>query len=214
METEQTPTSYTVPANIESLTPLQADTIIKEMQGAQIADPHHPLNQTVHPQRKDFMAAKTRLFEIKNPEPEPQTSENGEELVQSAQFPPKVIAAMEEGLALKENRNVEVQAKRIEQAEKDMDILADLDYERGSIPENISQRQVDVLRMQRLNAEENFLSLTPMLSAQLKGLHQSPEIQQMFETFCNSNEFDTELKKSITEKIIGFINEAHKANES
>lgn len=215
MENEQTPTptSYTVPTISESLSPEEADTIIKEMQGAMIADKNHPLNKTIHPQRKAFMAAKTRLFEIKNPEPEKQTNENGEELIQSGQFSPEVIAAMEEGIELKENRNAEIQAKRTEQAEKDMDALVELDYERDSIPENISQRQVDILRMQRLNAEGDILSLTPMLTAQLRGLHQPPEIQQLFETFCTSTEFDTELRKTITEKIIGWINETRKAVE-
>ena len=209
MENEQI--SYDLPTGIESMEPEEAAATLSKIYADVGGNAKHPYSNTAHPQSKEFRAAVTRLHEVKNPEPEPQVNEQGEVL--HNQYPQDVVDAMAEGLELKENRNIEVQEKRIEQAKTEMDLLVKAGYERTTIPDDISARQVDVLIMQRMSAEEDYDNLRPLMSQNLLGLQVPQGVRGMFETFNNSTELDPTLRQEMTEVIIGWINKARKFKE-
>ncbi len=76
--------------------------------------------------------------------------------------------ACQDGLALAENRNAEVQQKRIKAAQAEVVKLAELGYEVEAIPDNVSQFRVNALEMSRLVIEKDFTNLQPKLSEALR----------------------------------------------
>ncbi len=154
----------------------------------------------------------TKLFKIASPEPGHQMAEDGTEIV--VQLSSKTTKAMGEAINVKENKDIEVQAVRSAEATDEMDKLTKLGYEREGIPSDISQRQLDVLKMQRLNAERDYNSLSPMIAKQLSKLQVPASIRSQHELLVNSTDFDSDLRERLTEQLISWINDAHKNRET
>ena len=205
------PTSYDLPTGIESMEPEEAAATLSKIYADVGGNAKHPYSNTAHPQSKDFRAAVTRLHEIKNPEPEPQVNEQGEVL--HNQYPQDVVDAMAEGLELRENRNAEVQAERIEQAESEMDLFEKASGTRENIPEDISEVELRVLTMRRLAVEGDFLNLNPRISKSLIELNAPPENRAAFEALCNLTNVNEKTKKKIYGVLIADIFENYKFKE-
>lgn len=184
--------SYTAPdtGNYDSMPPDAATSEIKQIMSDAGNNQNHPYTDSQSPLHKDFLAHVTQLHEIQA---------SGTDGLNETEL------AMQEALDGVEER----QSNLVSEADAEMEQLEQLGFEFEDIPEDIQQYQLDGLKMQRLNAEGNFQELTPMLSQQLRGLKQSPQIQKMFEEFSTTPDLDTNLKSEITESLIRFIHQAN-----
>lgn len=101
--------------------------------------------------RKEAVAHVTRLYAIKNPQPEVQENAAGQPI--TTQFPPDVVKAMTEGLAIQEGKDEATQERLINEATEEIKQLAALGFEEPEIPADIKPYQVRSLTEQRLHAE-------------------------------------------------------------
>jgi len=162
-----------------------------------------------HPDHRKTVEKVQSLYQVASPEPEAQTNAEGEEL--SGQFSPDFTKAATD--ALQEYK--EKQAARVATAEAEMDILVTkFGYERVDIPDDIQPWQVTCLRIQRMNCEEKFDELRPLLEDQMRRVKLSPELVGAFEMLCRAKDADVQEKQRIIEKMIFSIDEKYDKKEN
>lgn len=213
METDS-PVSYSVPST-ENLSPVEAALALRTVYADAVADTNHPHNNPGHFLNKDFGSAITRLHEIKcGPEPEAQTNADGQEIVESGQWPQAHLEAMEQGMTGMVDRKQAAQVTRFESATADMDTLCrSYNFERCHVPENITEHQTEMLRLQVLGETADFLTLTPMIENRLRKLNAPTYIQELGQSFYNSADFPDKGRQDILLPILNWINEAGKPKD-
>jgi hypothetical protein len=103
------------------------------------------------------------------------------------------------------------QADLISVAESEMDRLSELGFDRDKIPNDVKPFQVDALKMQRLNAEENFLELSGMIEKEMAILNFKG--MDGFRTMLRDASLDPATKKEFINLILHRVYDAHKELE-
>ncbi len=170
MENE-TPRSYKVPNTDECLSSDEAAQALREVYADCAADTKHPHNNPTHFLNKDFQAAITRLHEIKcGPEPEPQTNEAGQEVVN--QWPQEHLEAM----AGANNALAEKQAALVVEGNTLVDdMVANHNFERKEVPADVKPWQIRGWRLQKSLAEKDYSAVASGLQTELRQLNADAE---------------------------------------
>ena len=215
MENDQAPVYYDVPADIESFTSEQAGSTLNKIYAQAGADKKHPYSNPVHPQSKEFRTAVTRLHKIKcGPEPEPQTNAEGDELVQSSQFPPAMVKAMGEALSEKAGHDEAVQEKLRADIEIEVNEinsilpLADLDV--NECVETATPESLEGYKMMRLLGQGDYNSLRPLLIKDARTLGMSAADISQIDLFMSAAVPGDQLSDEITDVLIRNIYNAKK----
>lgn len=171
--------------DVSSMTPAEAAAEIDSV----FRDPEHPYNRQhyQHPQAVERMS---KLFAKKA---EGDTRSAVEKVCDDA-F----------------EQQAEKQDKLVSEAQVEMEKLVELGFDEAEVPDDIMPHQVVELRMQRLAAENDYETLTPLIEKELPGLKVPPDVQGLFGGFCRVQGLDEGLRQEILEKIIWWI---HRANE-
>jgi hypothetical protein len=213
MENDQ-PTSYEVPADIESLSPDEAAGTLRKIYADAVGNPQHPHNVKTHFQHTDFVTAVTRLHEIKCPEPEPQTNEQGQELIASQQFSQPVIDAMAEGLEIQAGENEAVQQKLREGLRQEIEQVNELipgsDIDIYEACENATPEMLEGYKMMRLLGQGDFASLTPLLLKDATKLGMPLKQVEQLRFFLSDAVPGDPLSEDIANIIIRHIHKAKK----
>lgn len=198
---------YEVPDTDSIYSPDEADAALKKFYGQVQSDPNHPYMNNQHPQSKDFRAAVTRLHEIKSPG-DPDTNEEGQELVH--QFSPDKKDAMREAFDSKDEK----QRALVTEGEKLIEELEELGFEYVEVPDDVPEWKVNVWRMQKECAKENFDELESLISKELRGLKETNEVTQLFETFSQAKYLEPGVRQKLSEDIIEYIYRANQQKYS
>jgi hypothetical protein len=140
----------------EDMTPEEAASAIEKVKTDIFEDPKHPYLDSEHPQHGAFVEHMSNLCKAR-------VRKEGEP------FDPEVERA-EQAAQYEEEQQVLRQNNLIADAEKEMDALVELGFDRDEIPNDVQQWQVESLKMERLNSEGNLRELSPMLEPVLKDL--------------------------------------------
>lgn len=203
--------SYDVPS-VEGLSQDEAITVLEKVNADIAANPNHPYMTNTHPQSKSFKAAITRLYELKNPEPEPQTNAEGEELIASCQFPQAHLKAMEQALDEKAGLNEEVQAKLSKNILQEVNLInsivpGDIDIDEIGEPTPEKLEGYQQLRMLR---QGDYTSLSPLIVKDARGLGMKPDKVEQIKYFLTTAEPGEPLSEDICNIIIRHIHKAKK----
>jgi hypothetical protein len=120
--------------------------------------------------------------------------------------------AAKDGLRARRDKIEQAQAGLARDFEDEISKLEKLGFERPDRPEELAQYQIDSLRMQRLNAEGNYETLTPMLAKEMRELGQPPKIMDLFNAFANTEGLDPALRHDIVEQLLKLNYKARKTN--
>lgn len=200
---------YDVPS-VESLSSDEALSTLSKMDADIAGDKVHPYLTATHPQHRKFLETRTRLHEIARP-PDLQLSEGGSPLV--SQYSEDTAQAMGDAMTGKADKEAKKQTERIKQAKAEADIIKTLGFETTAIPDDVSQRQLDVLVMKRMAAEGDYDNLTPIIGKQLQRLRVSAEVKKQFDLLLFSSEDTPALKMRMAESLIGYINDESRKRE-
>ena len=172
--------------------------------GKDVAHPYSDGHNRLHRKYVDRMH---KLHQIVNPQPEPQTNADGEEVVQ--QWPPHMVKIMSEAL----DGQAEKHNKLIDQAQNDMNFLVSEGFDRSPIPDDLQPYQANALKMQRLLIEGKHKEAGTLMKRELSELKAPLAQQQLFETFIHSTDLDGDLKETIATDILLWIQAARKAQK-
>ncbi len=183
--------NYEIPTS-EDLTPDEAGAALEKVHADVAQDTGHPYLDEHHLLHRKFVEGVHGLHLV-------HTQREGGELS-------SVEKVMEEALDEKGVKQNELVGK----AQAEMDKLVELGFEDDPVPDDIREFQLTGLKMQRLAAEGDFEALTPIIGEQLRGLRQTAEIQQCFQTFVELKDLDAGVKTDITERLIRYIHDSNK----
>lgn len=176
MATEHTPTTYSVPETEHVVSVDEAVTALNKFHG-EVMDPNHPYNSANHPQKAEYMAAVSRLHEIKCGEVEVQTNAAGEELRNP--YPQAVVDAMSEGFEIQRQK----QAARVAEATVLRDeLVKDFNFEFTTIEPDIPEWKIRGWRMQKSLAQKDYPAVATALRKELLLLQAPPETISLLES--------------------------------
>jgi hypothetical protein len=187
--------SYEIPdtKNVHSMTVESARQQINQLEAAWAGDPDHPLGDHGHPQHGDFVKLRDRLYDV---------TRRGMDLR------PEDEKILEAAVAKGQDRLAAKRDELIGQAEAEMEKLVELGFNHDEIPDDIQPFQVTALKMQRLNAEQNFEELVPMLEKELTTLRFSG--MDTFRGFIRDSSIGSEERAEHIELILKRIYQANK----
>jgi hypothetical protein len=156
-ENESKTAAFTIPAfDYENATPEQANAELNRLNaefGSSLD--RHPLAQSTHFQRGDFIKHRERVMDVVR---------RG---MDTRSIPEQVLQGVyDRGQA----KLAEKRGELIAEAKKEVELLEGLGFDPTEIPDDIQEYQLNALRMQRLNAEGNFMELFPLLQKELTTL--------------------------------------------
>ncbi len=183
--------SYDIPTS-EGLSEEEATIQLNRITADSHTDREHPWINKSHPQHKDFKTAVQSLYDVKFQDVDERTP---------------LEQQMQAGLDLK----VQTQNNRVTEAEHEMEQLVELGFSNDPIPDDIQDYQIQALKLQRLNAQENFGELGEILTQELRGLNAPGDTVEALEVFNQASEMDTQLKQQIVEKVIQYVYSANQA---
>ena len=168
--------SYDVPET-GYLSPEDAKQALSKMDADTVGDKLHPYLNAHHPQHSEFVTARTKLHEAAAPEPEPQTTDDGEKLVR--QFGDKSVAAMSEGLEVQKEK----QTARVEEATVLMnELVKDYNFEPITIPADVPDWKIRGWRMQKSLAQKKYSEVADALRKELRLLKAPSETMALLES--------------------------------
>lgn len=180
---------YEIPeTDYENISPEQAESAINQIKVDVFEDAKHPYLDSEHPQHSAFVSYMENLSKAQVRQPGEPFDPEIERAAQAAQY--------------EEDMQVERQNNLIADAEKEMDALVALGFDRDEIPNDVQQWQVEALKMERLNAEGNFRELSPMLETTLRDLGLSDELR-LFYSLVQDATIDPKSRAQHIELILG-----------
>ncbi len=142
-----------------------------------------------------------------------QAKENGPEVINgSTEFETVAEAeAAAESLrpAQSNAASLQEQAELFGEAQNEMNKLVDLGFDSAEITHDIPKWKVDSWKMQRLNAEQNFTELIPIIEKQFTSLDAPSGNLALLRAF-NQAELSPEVREKHIELIIADVHEANK----
>jgi len=188
---------YEIPENVdyEFMSPSEADDAINKVKVDVFEDARHPYLDSEHPQHGSFVSYMSNLYKA-------QVRKEGEP------FDPEVERAAQ-AAQYEEDMQVERQNRLVADAEAEMDALVALGFDRDEIPNDVQQWQFEALKMERLNAEGNFRELSPMLSAELRRLDLSDELN-LFHSLVLDATINPKSRAQHIELILGRMYQTNK----
>lgn len=99
------------------------------------------------------------------------------------------------------------QDQRVIEAKAEMAKLAELNFETYEVDPDILPWELDFLKMQRMLAEKDWRSLTPLMEKELAAVA-TPESRQMFRQFAEAA-MDPDLKASLARLLLAWCHAAH-----
>jgi len=108
-------------------------------------------------------------------------------------------------------RQAEAATDLMNRANAEFGALKALGFE-GRLPTDIQEYHVEAWQNQRLLAGGNYAELQPLLEQGLRDIESPPQHVQALSMFLGEDDFDPELRESITELIVAFVyNRKHAA---
>ncbi|MFC1762242.1 hypothetical protein ACFL6U_09190 [Planctomycetota bacterium] len=172
----------------EGLSVEEAGQVINQLNGDWAGDPSHPLLNPLHPQHEDFTAAKNQLWAIKTQDDDQR---------------PQMERLMAEGLAEQQQR----QEDRRAEAESEMEQLYELGYSADDLPETVSESLLNLLKCQRMNAQDNMTEMMPILERELVATKASAPMLQSLHTLVSDQDVDPELRQKLVEELIVWVHD-------
>ena len=171
--------SYDVPSEESFCDPDSAKQTLDKIMTDAVIDKHHPYTNKHHPQNKAFREAVGKLHEVK--------AEG------VSQEEAKYNQILEEGEKLKQRRI----DQRVSEASKEMKRLVELGFTEESIPEDLDDKTLNLLKAQRLAAEGKFHEVIPILNRQSSRTELTKLVQAISDT-----ELSDDMKFELTNKIL------------
>ncbi len=203
--------SFDIPVT-DSVDATEAAATLTRIQAEAASNPEHPYTNNAHPQSRLYKEAVQRLYEIKNPEPPPQTNAAGEEVQSSWQ--PEHLAAMEEALDEQAFKTVAKQAEMAKSITADIKIINELmtgtDLDIDKVLENPTKSQMEGYKQMSLLAQGDYTTLMPLLIADVRALGMPSAKVDQVRAFLTTAQPGDPLSDDLTNVIIRHINEAKK----
>ena len=171
--------SYDVPSEDSFYDPDSAKKVLDGIMTDAVIDKLHPYTNKHHPQNRAFREAVGKLHEVK--------AEG------VSQEEAKFDEILEAGEKLKQRRI----DQRVSEASKEMKRLVELGFTEESIPEDLDDKTLNLLKAQRLAAEGKFHEVIPILNRQSSRTELTKLVQAISDT-----ELSDDMKFELTNKIL------------